>query len=148
MCYQNIPFINDGLNAIAQAHRQMIRTDDIDRHYSGDIDEYYRPVEPNSNRWDYVIICERNPCVKSYYIEVHPARSSEVSLVIRKLAWIKNKIHFDQLFTSLRQIKSEFYWIYPGKYTIPPASRYFKQCALNGLIPRRNIVVDHMINYR
>jgi hypothetical protein len=53
---------------------------------SVDIDLCTTAKYPNDNRWDYAFAYDK----KVYFVEVHTANTSEVSVVLKKLQWLKD----------------------------------------------------------
>jgi hypothetical protein len=98
---------------------------------SVDIDSCTSALYPNANRWDYCL-CYNN---KVYFVEVHPASTSDVATMINKLEWLKNWLNTKA--PELNQIKAEtpYYWIMTGKHDILPLSSQAKRMAQAGLKP-------------
>lgn len=86
---------------------------------------------PEDNRWDYAL--EYDGC--SFFLEVHPASTSEVECVIRKVRQVKEWLaaHVPDFLQLPKKEKGErcFYWISSGKSDIRllPQSRQAKQLA-------------------
>lgn len=96
---------------------------------SVDIDLCTKSLYPEEARWDYVVAYDS----KVYYIEIHPANTSDVSQVIKKAdwlrQWLKNKA---PLLLSLPSNKN-LYWVPTGKYNILPASSHSRRLAQKGI---------------
>ena len=92
---------------------------------------------PNSNRWDYAI--DYNGEV--YFIEVHTAKTVEVSTVLRKLDWLKWWLINSAPKIKALQAKVPYYWIQSNGYHILPNSRQEKQLNQNGLKPISKLVL-------
>lgn len=74
---------------------------------SVDIDEAVRDKYPEDSRWDYVVGYEN----EAFFIEVHPAATSNVDDMVKKVKWLKN-----WLASSAPDLKSlhkieVYYWI-------------------------------------
>lgn len=52
---------------------------------SVDIDEALKETMPDDNRWDYVV----GYSGKAYFMEVHPADTSNVKEMLKKASWLK-----------------------------------------------------------
>ncbi|QEM05694.1 hypothetical protein DIU31_020050 [Mucilaginibacter rubeus] len=85
----------------------------------------------NENRWDYSFGYND----KAYFIEVHPANTSEVDVVIKKLQWLKNWLSSQA--PELNKIKAQtpYYWIQSGKGAILPGSNQARKVAQAGIKP-------------
>jgi hypothetical protein len=85
---------------------------------------------PDANRWDY-ILCYRN---KAYFIEVHPAITSEVGCVIRKFQWLKNWLKVDGIaIYALMAQDNPYHWIASGNVAILKNSPQARMLSLSGL---------------
>lgn len=76
----------EGLQAIKGGHRSKIKPQDT-RKLEGsiDIDQALQKKDPHAARWDYLIGYDST----LHFIEVHPAESSNVDEVLKKLAWLE-----------------------------------------------------------
>ena len=83
-----------GLAAVQGTYRSSITTS-AGAAFTGsvDMDQHFLASEPHANRWDYGVgICARN-VEMAFWVEPHPASSTgEVDVMLRKLAWIKDKL--------------------------------------------------------
>lgn len=124
----------DGLTALKGNERcKILPTNKRMVNGSADIDSSYLASEPISQRWDYVIGYKN----QAYFVEIHPACTSQVAKVIGKLEWLKNKLKGD--LHPLDRIKADtpFHWIASGsKIDILSTSKEYKQCAAKGLLPK------------
>lgn len=82
---------------------------------------------PADNRWDYAL--DYNSQV--FFIEIHPAKASEINTVINKVAglckWLSN-IGSDLL--SLPPTYRVFYWVSSGNTKMTPGGNQAKKLAL------------------
>jgi len=94
---------------------------------------------PSENRWDYAI--DYNGEV--FFIEVHTASTSEVSTVLKKLAWLKDwLIHKAPEINSLRaKTKTPFYWVQSNGYHILPNSSQERLVIQKGLKPISKLIL-------
>jgi len=53
---------------------------------SVDLDEQTKPLYPGASRWDYAVSISG----EVYFLEVHPAETSEVKNVIEKKKWLES----------------------------------------------------------
>lgn len=127
-----------GLKAVKKEHRSKIHAVDT-RKLTGslDIDTSTAINYPNDNRWDYAI--EHNGV--TYFLEFHPAATSNVSEIIGKKIWLKwwlkNKAPLIDALKPTTQ--NAFHWIATGSVKILPNSKHHKQLALAGLLPKESI---------
>jgi len=131
LCYQN------GLQALAHDHRQKINLAEPAQG-SVDIDGCVVALYPNDNRWDYVFGYKG----RAYFVEVHPANSSEVSVVIAKLAWLKQWLvaHAPDLNAIIAE--DAFHWLQSSGFNIPPASRYYRLAEQKRIMPKRSLFLS------
>lgn len=128
-----------GLKAVKKEHRSKIHAVDT-RKLTGslDVDTSTAINYPNDNRWDYAI--EHNGV--TYFLEFHPASTSNVSEIIGKKNWLKWWLKDKApLIDALKPTnQSAFHWIATGSVKILPSSKQYKQLALAGLLPKENII--------
>lgn len=100
-----------------------------DRQITGsvDIDTMTKTLYPTASRWDYAIGYED----KAYFLEIHPANTSNVSEMINKKNWLENWLISKA--PALRSIKADapYYWVPSGKNAILKTSRQYRQIAQN-----------------
>lgn len=123
-----------GLGAVLSTERQKIVVPDT-RSILGslDIDASTRTKYPQDNRWDYAI--EYNQEV--FFIEIHPASTSDVSTVLAKLEWLKwwLKNKAPEISALKSKNKQPYHWVYTKNYAILPGSKHAKQLAQKKLFP-------------
>lgn len=90
---------------------------------SVDIDECTKKIYPNDARWDYVIGYDG----KAYFIEIHPANTSNVKEVIKKAAWLNNWLKTRALELKALSANNNYYWIASGKHNILQNSPQHRQ---------------------
>lgn len=125
-CYRN------GLQATGNYSKMIELSDTRKAEGSVNIDDWVADRYSNENRWDFVIGYDG----KAYFIEVHPAYTSEIGTVLKKLewlkAWLQNKA---PLLNQLKDAdRTPFYWMPSGKFNIPRDSRQFRQLASKHLL--------------
>jgi hypothetical protein len=99
---------------------------------SVDVDKALQPLQPNANRWDYVVAGKIANSVteRLYWIEVHPASSSHnVREIQNKLDWLLGWLQ-GQL---LDRYKREFLWLASGKSVFHQNSPQVKILAGKGI---------------
>ncbi|WP_288470483.1 hypothetical protein [uncultured Porphyromonas sp.] len=99
---------------------------------SVDIDKATKDKYPQDSRWDYVV-CYHGAL---YFIELHPASTSNVKEVLDKLGWLKDWLE-DK--AELGQAKKSYHWIATGCVNILPNSPQYKQLASKGLLPKTKL---------
>lgn len=114
-----------GLQALG-ANSQYIKADNT-RMIEGsvDIDQCTLHLYPTAPRWDYAI----SYAGKVYFVEVHPAATSNVKELIQKNNWLKNWLNREA--TTLKSLPTNrcTYWIASGKVSILPNSPQSRQLA-------------------
>lgn len=120
-----------GLQALKRSDRSAIVVADT-RILDGsvDIDTAVQGKYPNENRWDYAIGYSGKVC----YVEVHPAYTSEVSVVENKLRWLKTWLKEKApLLEAIPKAIPGFVWAQTGKGAILPQSSQAKRLATLGI---------------
>jgi hypothetical protein len=76
----------NGLQALKRSDTGKVTASDT-RKIDGsvDIDAAVKTLYPDANRWDYAIGYDSKVC----YVEVHPAYTSEIDIMLKKLSWLK-----------------------------------------------------------
>ena len=120
-----------GLQALKRSDRSLITVSDPWILYgSVDIDTAVQEKYPNDNRWDYAIGSSGKVC----YVEVHPAYTSEVSVVENKLKWLKTWLKEKApLLDAIPKAIPAFVWAQTGKGAILPQSSQAKKLATWGI---------------
>jgi hypothetical protein len=118
-----------GLQALQSAHKRQITAADT-RQLDGsvDFDSTLKDKYPNASRWDYAIGHADDVI---YWIEVHPATSGEIDVVLAKLDWLLGWLR--QSAPKLDKMRREFIWISSGKTTLTPDAPQKKRIAQRGL---------------
>lgn len=120
-----------GLQALKRSDRGVFDVADT-RFLDGsvDIDTAVQEKYPNDNRWDYAIGYSGKVC----YVEVHPAYTSEVSVVENKLRWLKTWLKEKApLLDAIPKATPAFVWAQTGKGAILPQSSQAKRLATLGI---------------
>ncbi len=130
-CYQS------GLQALGKYSQKIVVVDTSKCEGSIDIDACTTAIYPNANRWDYALAYDS----KVYFVEVHSAETSEVSVVLRKLQWLKDWLN--EKAPKVRELKAEqpYYWIQSGKFSILKNSPQAKTIAQSGLRPIPKLIL-------
>ncbi|NMC21244.1 MAG: hypothetical protein GYA33_12590 [Thermogutta sp.] len=102
---------------------------------SVDLDGATQKAFPDSPRWDYGIGF-RPPKGKevALWIEIHPASSTHVDEVLKKLNWLRDWL--DKNAKALQNLTKQggYYWIAPdGRIAVTPNSPQAKRLAKEGL---------------
>lgn len=124
-----------GLLAIKQSDRQSIKVKDT-RSLEGsvDIDKATSAKYPNESRWDYVIGHDK----RVYFVEVHPAKTGNVTEMMNKLSWIKSwlKTNAPDL-NSYSSVAPVFLWAATSSgIHIPKTSKEYRKVAKLNIIPK------------
>lgn len=100
---------------------------------SVDIDDCTKKLYPDKARWDYAIGYND----KAYFVEVHPANTSNITEVVNKAAWLKNWLKGSAL--ELDKLRTDaLYWIPTGKVSILTNSPQYRQLALHKISLTKN----------
>ena len=132
---ENTPDVKNGFRAGLQAVKNSDRnkvdaTDSRKIQGSLDIDGQVMEIYPDDNRWDYALSYDD----KIYFFEVHPASTSEVDAVIKKLGWLKNWLkNKAPEINKLQKGNQPYTWVQSGSYSILPSGPYAKKLAFNGI---------------
>ncbi|WP_008314814.1 hypothetical protein [Leptolyngbya sp. PCC 6406] len=119
--------LKPGLRALGSNSSKIKSNDPGKCEGSIDIDTTVRAQYPNSSRWDYAL----GYGGKTYFVEVHSAKTDEVSSVLNKLQWLKDFLVRDV--PELNKEPRSFHWIASGKVAILPSSSQARQLAQKGL---------------
>lgn len=127
-----------GLKALNSNASKVCVSDSRKIQGSVDIDKYTKKLYPEDNRWDYALGYNN----KVYFIEVHPAHTSEVQVVLKKLEWLKSWLNSKgHKLNALPKGEPTFTWIQSGKGAIIPTSKSYKQAAIKGIIPKSKLEI-------
>lgn len=115
----------DGLQALEKKDHARVKCN-TPRQLAGSVnlDKALEPSDPHGNRWDYGIGIKREAGRDEvFWVEVHPASTSNVQEVIDKLAWLKKWLR--EKAPVLRQLTARdgYVWIASGGVAIPKGSR-------------------------
>ena len=116
-----------GIHALSKKDKKYIKVRSGACEGSIDIDHCLENNCPQDNRWDYGLDMEN----KGVFVEIHPAHSSEVRVVLDKLQWLKS--YFRNNCNGFEQLSKSFHWVASGTIAIRRGSRYEKQLAKAGL---------------
>lgn len=120
-----------GLQALKGSDRSAVVAADT-RLLAGsvDIDTEVKEKYPNANRWDYAIGYSGKVC----YVEVHPAYTSEVSTIGKKLKWLKAWLKEKApLLDAIPKTAPAFVWVQTKGAGILPQSSQAKRLASLGI---------------
>jgi hypothetical protein len=121
-----------GLKAFGKNSTKIKLNDNKQCEGSVDIDTCVTAKYPNDSRWDYMF----SYMGSVYFVEIHSADTSEVSVVLKKLKWLKDwlKTQAPEI-EKLRAKENAFFWIQSKRYNILPNSKQARQLAQEGLKP-------------
>lgn len=114
----------NGLQALGSNAGKVVPKDSKKIRGSVDIDKYVKDLYPEDPRWDYAIGYDND----AYFLEVHPANTSDVTTMINKAKWLSRWL--DEKSPALKCIaKKVYYWVPSGKYNILPNTAQYKKLA-------------------
>lgn len=120
-----------GLQAVKKCDKQKISASDLHKlNGSVDMDNAVKDLYPEENRWDYAIGYDNKVC----FIEVHPAFTSEVETMLKKLAWLKQWLkNKAPKLSSIEKTQEPYIWLSTKGIHILPNSSYSKKLATSGI---------------
>lgn len=127
------PYLKSGLGAFGNNERKKIKVPSTSLlNCSVNLDEAAKSAYPHENRWDYAL----DYAGKRFFIEIHPAHTSEIDSIVRKVIFVKR-----WLATVAPELLSlpgpgEFYWISSGTtdLRIMPNSPQGRKLALHKIV--------------
>ncbi|MBN8786660.1 MAG: hypothetical protein J0I84_06185 [Terrimonas sp.] len=104
------------------------------------IDDCTKTAYPDANRWDYIFGYKG----EAFFMEVHPAQTSEVAVVLKKFYWLiewlrNNAPKINEL---KPKDKSAFYWVQSEGYNILRNSPQERAIIQKGLRPVARIKLN------
>ena len=104
---------------------------------SVDIDEAVRDKYPEDSRWDFVV----GYANEAFFIEVHPAATSNVDEMVNKVKWLKDWLASSA--SDLRKLhkKDVYYWVPSGRVSILKGSVQDRKIAANHLMIKNPIIL-------
>ena len=121
-----------GLGALGKYRAKVQPIDERLLSGSVDLDDCTKKKYPNANRWDYALAY--NEIV--YFIEVHSANTSEVSVVLKKLGWLRKWLSLDApLINQLKKAQPAYYWISSNNFNILKSSPQYRRIVQAKLVP-------------
>ena len=127
------PFITKGLRALGTHSNHIGISSALRFLRSCNIDEAFKLVDANGNRWDYWIEYGTTKARKVVWVEIHNARStSNVADVVAKASWLRNKIS-----GPLGELDGEpgtLYWIPTGGVEVYRDTNTRRRLAKNGIL--------------
>jgi len=120
------------LKALGKYHTKIQVTDGSLLNGSIDIDDCTKKKYPDENRWDYALAYNET----IYFVEIHSANTSEVSVVLKKHEWLKNWLNqHAPLINQLKKAKPAYYWIGSNNFNILRSSPQYRRIAQANLMP-------------
>ncbi len=140
---QAIPAIagayREGLQALESKDAGKVKPQNP-RKLSGSVylDKCLKTTNPHDARWDYVIGYSE----KAYFVEVHPANTSNVDEVVKKKKWLDVWLKTNALDLKAMMAGTGYYWIASGKVAILPNSPQARKIAKNKLVLCKELNLD------
>ena len=127
-----------GLSALGSDSGKVSPDDPRKVDGSLDIDESVKALYPEASRWDYAVSYDG----KVHFIEVHPAATSEVNTVLKKLDWLKAWLRNQA--PAIDGIKAEnpYHWVYTSGYGISKGSPQYRRLAQVKLLPKAECILS------
>jgi hypothetical protein len=131
--------VRKGKAALATGHRQQVHAQSLRFQCSLDLDSHLAAREPNSARWDYILILA-NGRSRAVGVEVHHATASEVNTVLRKRNWATAEL--EQHAPTCMPARPDWYWVAAGKVFLRPTDPQFRVLQRSGMKgPMRQLVL-------
>jgi hypothetical protein len=125
--------LQEGLQALAKTDRQRLTCNTPNKIAgSVNLEQALRLRHPNEPIWDYGVglrSAQNSDHVK--WIEVHPASSSHVDEVLKKLVWLRSWLRHSA--PALEALPREFVWVALGKVALQKGSPQMRRIAQAGL---------------
>jgi len=118
-----------GLQALGNHSKKIEVSDTSKCEGSVEIDRCVESKYPQDNRWDYTLSYKG----KVYFVEVHSAETSEVSVVLKKLQWLKDWLNQQAPLIKKLSTDEPYCWIQSGRYNILKGSKQERLLAQKGL---------------
>lgn len=140
---QAIPAIagayREGLQALESKDAGKVKPQNP-RKLSGSVylDKCLKTTNPHDARWDYVIGYSE----KAYFVEIHPANTSNVDEVVKKKKWLDVWLKTNALDLKAMMAGTGYYWIASGKVAILPNSPQARKIAKNKLVLCKELNLD------
>jgi len=130
----------DGLQAVKDSDRAKFEINNTRKlKKSVDIDNCLKNAYPSENRWDYLVLVDDS--VEGYFVEIHPASTSEVATMIAKKQWLEKEV-IKKVFKSIEKTKYKIVWISTDAGVhILKTSKHHKKLAKENLVPHRRCVI-------
>jgi len=127
------PVFHEGLQALSKTDRRRLACNTPSKIVGSiNLDQALRPRHPNEPIWDYGVglhSAHNSDYVK--WIEVHPASSSHIAEVLKKLNWLRGWLRNSA--SSLDALPREFIWVASGKVALQKGSPQIRRIAQAGL---------------
>ena len=95
-----------------------------------DIDKKVQALYPNDNRWDYAISYNSKVC----FVEVHPAETSQVTIMINKYNWLKSWLsNCAPDIYSLKKYEPSYVWVASGRNGLLRTSKEYRKLSVSGI---------------
>jgi hypothetical protein len=125
--------LQNGLRALGNYSTRVVPGNPHLCEGSVDLDGHLLHLYPSENRWDYALGYSE----RTYFVEVHPATTSQVGVILAKLAWLRGWLR--EKAQDLNAEPKSFHWVPSGNNTILKDSRQARQCAQQGIKIDRTI---------
>lgn len=135
---QNTPDVSDkycaGLGAFGRYAIKIRVPNPSKIEGSLDIDSATKDIYPEENRWDYAMCYDG----EVFYIEIHPATTTEIAKMIKKLEWIKRwlSLKAPKINKLTTKTKNPYHWVQSANFDIPKHTLQYKALIKYKIIPK------------
>lgn len=127
-----------GLTALGKYSSKVIVPNNVKVEGSVDIDTTTVSLYPRANRWDYVIGFNS----KVIFVEVHPATTGEVDVVLKKLDWLKNWLSSKAPDLAKLRAPEPYFWIQSKNFQILKHSPQYRRAVQKGILPVSKVTLN------
>lgn len=127
-----------GLTALGKYSSKVTVPNNVKVEGSVDIDATTVSLYPRANRWDYVIGFNS----KVIFVEVHPATTGEVDVVLKKLDWLKNWLNSKAPDLAKLRAPEPYFWIQSKNFQILRHSPQYRRAVQKGILPVSKVTLN------
>lgn len=127
-----------GLTALGKNSSKVTVPKTVKVEGSVDIDSTTVAIHPQENRWDYAIGFNG----KVIFVEVHSAESGEVSVVLKKLQWLKVWLNSKAPELAKLRAPEPYFWVQSKSFQILKHSPQFRRAVQMGILPVSKVTLN------
>lgn len=136
-CQEIQSALQPGLTALGGNSKVVKPKDSKSIDGSVDIDSALKIKYPTESRWDYVV----GYADEALFIEVHPADTSNVEEMVKKVKWLVNWLAISAPDLNLLHKRKVYYWVPSGRVNILKGSAQYRKIAANHLCIKKQVIL-------